>query len=557
MTLPQAMAEAARLETAGEPAAAEALYRQITTAAPDFHPAYHALGVLAYQFGKLPLAAELTATAIALDATVGIYQRNFGEMCRRLGRLDEAIAAGKRAAQLMPQDVDALYNLALALADYKQYADAVTYYRRALALNPQYGLAWNNLGAALELMGDKAAAMEAYANAVAINPRHAEAQNNLGSIYSEQGKLEAACDCFNAAIAVRPGFAEAHTNISTLKTYTANDPHYFMLETLAEVTELLPMDTRLRLSFAVGKAREDAGEYDRSFAAYVQGNRLHSALHPYDESQADTFRDAIKAVFDRRFFEQRPRARAGEKTPVFIVGMPRSGTTLIEQILSSHPELFGAGELKDLNEVINQAHQAAGDQPFTTWGANVSAEEFAALGNAYQERVWRLASDKTFISDKMPGNFFLIGMIYQMLPNAKIIHAMRDPMDSCFSCYSRLFKDRMDFAYDLRVLGRYYVRYMQLMEHWHSVLPAGTILDLRYEDMVADVEGQSRRLLEFVGLPWNDACLEFYKNKRVVKTASMAQVRKPIYKTSVARWEKFGAHLDPLREIVKGYRKPA
>ncbi len=180
-------------------------------------------------------------------------------------------------------------------------------------------------------------------------------------------------------------------------------------------------------------------------------------------------------------------------------------------------------------------------------------DEFARLGEAYAERVWQLAPDAQRITDKMPANFFYIGMIRLMLPNAKIIHAMRDPMDSCFSCYARLFNDTMDFAYDLGTLGRYYARYIRLMRHWHAVLP-GTILDLRYEDLVADTEGQARRILDHAELPWDERCLAFHENKRRVHTASVAQVRKPIYKTSVARWERFSAHLAPLLELVKDYR---
>lgn len=555
MTLPQAMAEAARLEAAGQMSDAEAMYRKMLAASPDFHPAYHALGLLAYQYGKLALAAELTAKAIALNSTVGMYQRNFGEMCRRLGRLDEAIAAGKRAVQLTPEDADAHYNLGLALAEQKEYNAAISYYRCALALKPDYGLVWNNLGSALELMGDKPAAEKAYVKAVAINPKHSEAQNNLGAIYSEQGKLDQACACFNAAIAARPSFAEAHFNLSTLKTYTTSDPHFIMLETLSEVAESLPIEMRMRLNFALGKAREDVGDYDRSFAAYAQGNRLHFSLHPVDETQADIYRGKIISTFTEQFFKQHaPSTTPSNKVPVFIVGMPRSGTTLIEQILSSHPAVFGAGELMDLNEVITQAPQSASGHHFTEWCLNVSPDELAMLGRQYEQRVWKLAPDKAIITDKMPGNFSLIGMIHQMLPHAKIIHAMRDPMDSCFSCYSRLFNDSMDFAYDLGTLGRYYVRYRQMMQHWHAVLPAGTILDVHYEEVVADMPQQTRRMLDYIGLPWDEACLSFHRNQRLVKTASVAQVRKPIYTTSVARWEKFRAHLSPLLEIVQNYR---
>lgn len=558
MSTEQAMAEAARLQDQGQLAKAEGLYRQVLAISPEFHPAWHALGLLAHAVGKLPLAADLISKAIALEATIPLYHRNLGEICRRLGRLPEAITAGERATTLAGDDLDAHYNLGLAYTDSGRHGEAIPCYRRALTLNPAHNLSWNNLGAALEKMGDKAGAEEAYAKAVAIDPRHAEAQNNLGAIYSEQGRLDEARHSFKAAISARPGFVEAHYNLSSLKTYTADDPHLAQLHTLAEQAASLPVAARIRYNFALGKAWEDVGEYDRAFAAYAEGNRLQHSLLPHDEAQAEAVLTRIKKIFTPDFLTKPPEAFSGSlagKTPVFIVGMPRSGTTLIEQILASHPAVFGAGELIDLHEVIHGAPGAITGQPFSNWAPRLADADFRALGENYLERVWRLSPEAAYITDKMPANFFYIGMIRRMLPQARIIHAMRDPMDSCFSCFARLFNDTMAFAYDLGTLGRYYVRYMQLMDHWQATLPEGSILDVRYEEVVADVEGQARRMLAFLGLPWDDACLNFHKNKRPVKTASVAQVRKPIYTTSVARWQRFAPHLEPLLEIVKDYRK--
>lgn len=554
----QAMTEAARLQAAGNLAAAEGLYRGILASTPEFHPAWQALGLIACQVGKLPLAADLIGKAITLDSSVPLYHRNLGEICRRLGRLVEAIGAGERAVALAPDDRDAHYNLGLAYTDSNRHGEAILCYRRALTLNPAHNLSWNNLGAALEKMGDKAGAEEAYARAVAIDPRHAEAQNNLGAIYSEQGRLDEARHSFKAAISARPGFVEAHYNLSSLKTYTAEDPHLAQLHTLAAQAASLPVAARIRYNFALGKAREDVGEYDRAFAAYAEGNRLQHSLLPHDEAQAEAVLTRIKKIFTPDFLTKPDGAfppNLGGKTPVFIVGMPRSGTTLIEQILASHPNVFGAGELIDLHEVIHGAVGAITGQPFTAWAPKLTADDFQHLGEEYLERVWRLNPEAAYITDKMPANFFYIGMIRRMLPQARIIHAMRDPMDSCLSCFARLFNDTMAFAYDLGTLGRYYVRYMQLMDHWQATLPEGTILNVRYEEVVADVEGQARRMLAYLGLPWDDACLDFHNNKRLVKTASIAQVRRPIYTTSVARWQRFGPHLDPLFEIVKDYRK--
>ena len=541
-------------KTAGRLSEAEALLRRIIAAAPDFHPAYHTLALIAYEVGKLPLAVELIQQAIALDSGIAIYHRNLGELCRRLGRLDEAVAAGWRAAELAADDLDAHYNLGLALTDQGAWEDSIRAYRCALELNPQHGLSWNNLGAALEKQGSLPEAEAAYAQAVALNSAHHEAQNNLGAVYSEQGRLEEACLCFENSIQAAPDFIEPHFNLSSLKTYRADDPHLLYLERNQEQAANMPVKARIRYWFALGKAREDVGRYDEAFAAYAAGNHLQHALLSCDEVRADAMLERVTKVFDRAFFEAHQAVKGSDKAPVFIVGMPRSGTTLLEQILSSHPAVHGAGELVDLNEVIISAAGATGMR-FPDFVQGLAAGDFGRLGEAYTQRVWQLAPQAERITDKMPANFFYLGMIRLMLPNAKIIHAMRDPMDSCFSCYSRLFNDTMEFAYDLGTLGRYYVRYMKLMRHWHAVLPAGTILDLSYEELVADTEAQARRVLEFVGLPWDDNCLEFHRNQRHVKTASVAQVRKPIYQTSVARWQRFTTHLTPLLEIVQDYRK--
>lgn len=556
--LNQAMDLAQAHEKAGRFSEAEAAYRQMIANDQQFHPAYHALGLLAFNAGNLGMAADLLRAAVALDNKKVLYQRNYGEMCRRLGRLDEAITAGKAACKLAPKDIDAHYNLGLAYTDAKDYAKAIEAYRKALELDPKHGLSWNNLGSALEQQGDKTAALEAYTKAVALNPRHAEAQNNAGAIFSEQGKLDEARASFEAAIDAKSDFVEAHYNLSSLKTYKKDDPHLAMLEGVYANRNALSNHARIRYSFALGKALDDIGQYERAFAAYDEGNKLQHAILPMDERHADAMLENIMQIFDAKFFADRQAwqvTQDAKRTPVFIVGMPRSGTTLLEQILCSHASVYGAGELSDLNEVISKVMHAQQGKPFTEGVQALSEADVRHIGEDYLKRVWKLSPESAFITDKMPANFFYLGLIHLALPNAKIIHAMRDPMDSCFSCYSRLFNDTMEFAYDQGTLGRYYARYIKLMQHWHKVLPAGTILDLPYEKMVDDTEAQARRVLEFVGLPWDENCLQFHKNDRLVKTASVAQVRKPIYKTSVARWKHFGQHLTPLLRLVQDYRQ--
>jgi tetratricopeptide (TPR) repeat protein len=552
----QAIFEAQQLEARNQLAEAETLYKQIIRQQPFAHAAYHGLGIIAFKANRLELAIQYIEKAIAIEAGISLYHRNLGELYRRTGNIPQAIAGGENATRLNPADSEALYNLGLAYADAGQYEKAVNAYQRVIRLNNKHGLAYNNLGSCLEKTGNMKAAEAAYLNAIAINPAHAEAQNNLGAIYSEQGKLDEARTCFRAAIKAQPLFVDPHYNISSLKSYTPDDEHLLSLQQLKAQETRLPLKDKIRLNFALGKALEDSGQHEQAFTAYHAGNTLQHQHLPYNEASDESISTRIKATFTPELFARLRDIGSQDKTPIFIVGMPRSGTTLIEQVLASHGSIYGAGELPHLDKLVTEAGQG---QFVTDWINTASPEQLQQrlpqLGNLYVKSVRNeCRSDAAHISDKMPANFFYIGLIKLILPNAKIIHAMRDPMDSCLSCYGRLFNNGMAFTYNLETLGRYYVRYIELMRHWHSVLPAGSILDVRYEDTVGDFEQQAKRIIDYLELPWNDSCLEFYNNPRAVKTASVAQVRKPIYGSSVARAERFGDRLQPLLDIVSGYR---
>jgi tetratricopeptide (TPR) repeat protein len=543
---------AAQLCLAGCAGEARAIYRALIGTESACASAWHGIGLLAVQSGELESASQCFAKAILLEPRTALYQRSLCEVLCRLGRSEEAIACGLAATQLAPKDACAHYHLALAYAASNSRAKALQSYRKTVRIDPNHGLAWNNLGAALEQEGDLRAAKKCYAKAVALNPQHAEAQNNLGAIHVGEGRLDEARASFEAAIAGRDQFVEAHYNLSSLKTYTQGDPHVKALEALWPGRAALASDARIRHAFALGKALEDIGDYDRAFLAYDEGNRMQHQLLPMDEARAEAVLARIIATFDADYFAARRSWKTLEdaRTPIFIVGMPRSGTTLFEQILCSHASVFGAGEITDLHEVISAA---TGTPPLGSDALELDAGQLRAIGSGYLERVGKRAPQSAFITDKMPANFFYLGLIHLALPNAKIIHAMRDPMDSCFSCFARLFNDTMEFAYDQGTLGRYYARYRTLMEHWHRVLPAERILDLSYERLVTHTEEEARRVLEFVGLPWDPSCLEFHRNPRLVRTASVAQVRKPIYTSSLARWKHFAQHLGPLYELVGPY----
>jgi tetratricopeptide (TPR) repeat protein len=403
----------------------------------------------------------------------------------------------------------------------------------------------------LERLGDSKGAEAAYAKAVLINPRHAEAQNNLGALMSESSRLDGARACFAAAIKANPAFVASHYNLSTLKKYTAGDPHVAMLEKLAPQAAKLAGAEQTRFWFSIAKAREDVGRYDEAFAAYEQGNRLKRATVKYNEKKSQEVMQDVIDRFDASLFKKNKGAGFKDETPVFIIGMPRSGTTLLEQIISSHSAVHGAGELRDLGEALGEMQpELAKGASYMDWLSGADKNSLAAAGEAYIRRLRGYDAKALRITDKMPGNFFYAGLILKILPGAKIIHSVRNPLDTCFSNYSRLFKDTMPFAYDLTELGHYYNSYRQMMDHWKNTLPAGSILDVNYEDVVEDLEGQSRRLIDFCGLNWESACLDFHNNKRPVKTASAAQVSQPIYKSSVARWERFAQHLGPLQKAI-------
>lgn len=531
---------------------AEQLYRHILIKHPGHHGASLGIAMASLQQNNMADAIQFMQQAAEIAPDVALYRRNLGELLRRVGQLEAAIAWHDMAVRMEPEFPENHFLLALAYNDNRQFEWAIQHYRIALSFDNNYGLAWNNLGVSLERVGDKHQAKRAYAAAIRLNSNHAEAQNNLGAIYCEAGQLDKARIHFEAAIAANPDFIEAHYNLSLIKTYTPGDPQIAILDALSQKINDCSVKSRIHYYFALGKALDDTLQYADAFKAYAEGNRLHYLQKPWNKTELEQIVEHLPQVFTPSFLKQ-PEKTKETRCPIFIVGMPRAGTTLIEQILSSHKNIYGAGELSILDEVIQDACHAT-RLPFNRWVSQLTDDEFAVLGEKYLDRTWALAPGKQFIIDKMPANCFYMGMIYRMLPTAKLIHAIRDPMDSCFSCFTHLFKSGMLFAYDFESLSDYYSLYAKSMRHWHAVLPSGVIFDVPYEQMVAHHEAFSKQLVDYIGLPWDPNCLNFYKNNRVVKTASLTQVRKPIYKTSVQRWLHFAEELQPLLQRLAPYR---
>jgi Flp pilus assembly protein TadD len=467
--------------------------------------------------GRFAEAIVLYRQILSLKPDLPDIYNNFGHALAALGKPDAAILAFECAVGLKPANPEALCNWGLALAELGRFEDADAKYRQAIAVNPAF----------------------------------AGAYNNIGLLLKARGRLPEAAAAFEAAIRLAPRDPSYYDNLAAVKPFAAGDRHVAALEALAnDVAALSPVD-QVHLHFALAKACEQTGRPQDAFEHLLTGNALKRRRMAYDEGATLSQMDRLCELIGSEFIQGRQNSGGTSPLPVFIVGMTRSGTTLIEQILASHPQVFGAGELDTLNKVTGALRGALpGCPPFPDMMLHMSAEHFRAVGAAYVEKISERAPRAVRITDKMTSNFLFAGLIHLALPNATIIHAVRNPVDTCVSCFATDFTKGHEHTYDLAELGRYYRHYQTVMAHWQAVLPPGRILEVRYEDLIADVEGAARRIVAHCGLAWDGRCLDFYRTERPVRTASAAQVRKPIYDKSVGRRHQYAAFLAPLlREL--------
>jgi tetratricopeptide (TPR) repeat protein len=393
-------------------------------------------------------------------------------------------------------------------------------------------------------------AIGTYRHALSLNPDFTPAELGLGNALKTVGRQAEAIDAYRRATVRRPAASEAWWSLSNLKTFRFEDAE------IAEMERQLARDDlgeeqRVQFSFALAKAREDRGEYAGAFELYATGNRARRAREHYDPVQTEVIHDRIRAVFDAELLARHAGVGDPDPAPIFVVGLPRSGSTLIEQILASHSSVDATHELPEVGRLIQQIGRDRTDR--VTYPEAVShydSGSWAALGRSYLERTRQYRGTAPHFIDKNPNNFPGIGLLALALPNAHIVNARRHPLDACLSCYRQLFARGQPFTYDLTELGEYYLEYEKMMAHWHAVLP-GRVLDVQYEDVVADLEGQARRLLAHCGLPWEDACLRYWETGRAIRTASSEQVRLPIYDSSVSRWRHYERQLAPLVEILR------
>jgi tetratricopeptide (TPR) repeat protein len=521
---------------------AEPSYRRAIELQPDFADGWNNLGTCLREMGRLDEAEDAYRKALARQPNNPDTLDNLALALKDLLRLDEATEAIGRAL-VIDGARDAFHtHHASILLDQDRFDEAEAAVGRALALNPVNHDAVNQLGRVAFERGDLEGSLGHYRRALALKPDLADACNNMGNALKELGRLGEAHEAYIEAIRLDPSITGTYVNLADSKTFAPGDPHLAAMEDLAG-KELTKTD-RLQLGFALGKAYADLKDYRRSFTHLREANALKRETVSYDEAAALAFFDRIEAAFTPALMRGKKGGDPSSR-PIFVIGMPRSGTTLVEQILASHPMVHGAGELKTLNEVV-QTVQGPGGSVYPEFVPAVDAAALRQIGERYLAELARLAPDGERVTDKMPSNYYFAGLIHLALPNAKIVHCVRDPVDTCVSCFSKLFSGEQVHTYDLGELGRYYKRYERLMAHWRRVMPEDRMLDMRYEEVVGDFEAQARRLLAYCGLPWDESCLAFHRTKRPVRTASATQVRRPIYRSAIGRWRVYEDGLGPL-----------
>jgi len=475
---------------------------------------------------------------------------DLGSQLLDLARPAEAENILRQALAQRPDDVVALNLLSRALRMQERTEEAEAPLRQALALQPQDGETLANLGIVRADLNDPAQAESYLRQAISTSPAAAHYHVYLADFQMMQGQRAQAEASVDRALALAPDSPQMLSSIMIMLSLSANDPRLASVETLYAQRARWALPVRARFSLALGKAREIGGDAAAAFAAYAEGNALLARLQPFDAQQDQQLFDTIARFYDEALFAKWASALAAQadskRVPVFIVGMPRSGSTLVEQILAAHPGMYGAGESLLMNPIAAQASELLHASPTDS----ACLESLHTLSQDYLRRLWRLAPDAPLISDKMPENFFHLGLIALLWPQARIIHCERSPLDTCFSCFTTPFRVGHGYSTDQTALAGRYLRYRQLMRHWEHVLPPGRMLTVRYETLLEAPQAEIGRMLDFLGLPWHDDCLRFHQVPRLVLTASQNQVRRPLYRSSVGRWRPFAPWLEPMRTLL-------
>lgn len=509
------MAQAGQLERDGEPAKAEDIYRDILRRDPEHVEAMRMLAAVAVRHRQYRDAEVflLRATSIAPD-----YARVWLELAgaqMEQEKLEEAIASSRRVVELTPDIAESHIALANALARADRAEEALSVYRQALEISPAHPGAFSGAGQQLKTLGRQEEAIAVHRENMLRNP----------------------------------GNAEPYWSLANMKTFDFSDRDIANMETQLLRSDLDEL-AQVQLCNSLGLAFERRRDYDQAFSYFQRGNDKRREAEIYDPVETEVATSRIIEVFTGEFLRKHQGHGDPDRSPIFVIGLPRSGSTLIEQILASHSQVEGTHELSDLAQVVRTIPKKNRNDRFPENLKGLKSQLWSQIGQQYLQRTEKFRSGAPLFIDKNPNNFVYAGLLHLILPNARIINARRHPLDSCFGSYKQLFASGQPFTYDLTEIGEYYLQYQKLMDHWQQVLP-GKILDVNYEEVVVDLETQVRRILDYCDLPFEQGCVDFHQTERAVKTASSEQVRQPIYSSSVNLWKNYESHLEELIEVLQ------
>ena len=501
------------------------------------------LGVVLHQLGQLDKAIDVLKRYLINNEKNGQAWLNLGLIYREHGRLKDALAALNQAKALLPDEVTVLFNRSAMLIELKRFKESIVDLKRCAHLAPASGDVWSRLAHALTKDKDFDSSITAYRKAVQLLPQDFALWNRYGFALSVKGDQKGAMDCYLKAVDLNPAFPGVYLNIAKAGELKKGDHLFENAIAIAKSSNVDVLD-RASILFALGLSLDFGRFFDEAFEQFEKANSLMRGMIDYNETVELQNMDSIISSFKKNPPILANDSHAPDRPPIFVLGMPRSGTSLVEQILASHKDVFGAGEVGEIAKIAAQLNY-----PHNFYDLSKSA--ILHSRQHYLNYMRNDAKAALYYVDKEPRNFLFIGLIFLLFPGAKIVHCQRNPLDTCLSCYMQQFNAGVAFSFSLKEIGRYFKKYSELMAVWDSQFPK-QIFQLHYEDLIADVNEKTKQIAEYCELSWDPSMLEFHKNERAVFTASKDQVRRPIYTSSIGRWKEYQKHLSPLIQELEG-----
>ena len=516
-------------------------YKKALKINPYYADAYSNMGNVLKDKGDLEAAIQSYKQALKIKPDYAQAYNNMGNALKDKGDLKAAIESYKQALKIKPDYAQAYSNMGIALKGKGDLNAAISSYKQALKIKPDYAEAYNNMGSALNDKGDLEAAIESYKQALKIKPDYAEAYNNMGIALKDKGDLEAAIESYKQALKIKPDYAEVYRSLSNMHRYKEHDEYFLKMQSLCQSSSLSD-EQRCHLNFALSKASEDLNEISQSFNYLKIGNELRKKILSYDIKQDIELFSQLKKSYPSIALQS--VVELSDLKPIFILGMPRSGTTLVEQIVSSHSEVTGAGELSYVSKFGGPTARGA---------IKPNTKMILDFRQRYIEALKKRSDGRSIVTDKMPQNFLYVGLIFAAFPDAKVIHVNRDPAATCWSNYKHYFIDKeLGYCYDLDDTVKYFGLYTDLMQFWLGHY-GDRIYNLNYDNLTINQDDETRKLIEYLELEWENDCLSPQHNKRSVRTVSQQQVRQKVYQGSSQQWRKFEPYLngafDQLTEL--------